>query len=162
MQRPRARSGQVPTSSKAISAPKAGNNSHVAPTAPSATLSPMPTPAEAGTAARAKLPSPRRRKFDRLLFVITWISGVLAAAAAVLFGVWAPLSYKATAAGNRDNNMVQSSLVAALETANGVANSALSAVRSQVTALEDTQSRLNAMGQLALLSYCQPLTVRLT
>lgn len=101
----------------------------------------------------------KKRKPNLFLFTVTWICGVLAAAASVVFGVWAPLSYKATADGNRENSEIQSSLVAAVTAANGIANAALSTASAQMNVLEDTQSRIDAMGKLELLRFCQPLTV---
>lgn len=79
---------------------------------------------------------------------------VLTVVATVVFGIWAPLSYRATADGNRDNNVVQSLMMQQVMTANDIASSALRAASAQSTDLASMQSRLGAMGQLALLDFC--------
>lgn len=103
--------------------------------------------------------SPHRRRNKAFLLATTWIAGVLSAAASILFGVWAPLSYKAAANGNRDNNTIQSSMLSSLSVANSVAQVALSSADAQASLLQDMQSRLEAMGQLALIQYCASQTV---
>jgi hypothetical protein len=40
-------------------------------------------------------------------FILDWVLKVLAVASAILFGIWAPIPYKATANGNADNNSAQ-------------------------------------------------------
>ena len=92
-------------------------------------------------------------------FTLNWICIVLTVAATIVFGIWAPLSYRATADGNRENNEVQSSMMQQVITANVIATSALSAASAQSTALVSVQSRLGAMGQLALVEYCAGQTV---
>jgi hypothetical protein len=47
-------------------------------------------------------------KENPILFTVNWICVVLGVAAAIVFGIWAPLSYEATASGNRDSSTVQS------------------------------------------------------
>jgi hypothetical protein len=98
-------------------------------------------------------------KNNPILFTINWICVVLGVAAAIVFGIWAPLSYKVTASGNRDSSAVQSSMIGALSAANDVASSALSAARAQMFVLDEVQSRLGAMGQLALVAFCVTETV---
>jgi hypothetical protein len=98
-------------------------------------------------------------KDNPILFTINWIYIVLSIAAAIVFGIWAPLSYEATASGNRDSNAVQGSMISALSAANDVASKALSAARAQGAALDEVQSRLGAMGQLALVGFCITETV---
>ena len=103
----------------------------------------------------------RRRRDSGLIFATTWIAGVLAAAASILFGIWAPLAYKAAADGNRDNNAVQSTMLSSVSVANSIAHAALSTASAQASLLQDTQSQLKAMGQLALIQYCATHTVNL-
>ena len=98
-------------------------------------------------------------KDSGFLFAVTWITGVLAAAAALVFGIWAPLSYKATADGNRDNNAAQSavmscmsSMIGSISSANSIASAALSSASAQ-------NRQLSAMGQLALIDFCASRTV---
>ena len=99
-------------------------------------------------------------KDSGFVFAVTWITGVLAVAAAIVFGIWAPLSYKATADGNRDNNAAQSSLmdsmssmIRSISSANSIASAALSSAGAQ-------NRQLGAMGQLALIDFCETRTVR--
>jgi hypothetical protein len=98
-------------------------------------------------------------KDNPILFTLNWICVVLGVAAAIVFGIWAPLSYEATASGNRDSSAVQSSMISSLSAANDLASSALSAASAQGTALDEVQSRLGAMGQLALFGFCVTETV---
>ena len=98
-------------------------------------------------------------KDNPVLFTVNWICVVLGVAAAIVFGIWAPLSYEAAASGNRDSSAVQSSMISALSAANDLASSALSAASAQGTVLDEVQSRLGAMGQLALVGFCITETV---
>ena len=104
-------------------------------------------------------PSSTLGRDNAFVFTTTWVAGVLAAAASIVFGIWAPLSYKATADGNRDNNAVQSTMMASLSVANSIAAAALSTASAQSQLLGDTQSQLGAMGQLMLVNFCASNTV---
>ena len=77
----------------------------------------------------------RRFRDSRLIFLVTWVSGILAAAASIPFGIWAPLSYKVAADGNRDNNVVQPSMVASIAAVNSLAIEALSTAKAQISLL---------------------------
>ena len=127
-------------------------------------MSPPPSPRESaqisvsGTSTPSR-PTSRYRRDNGYLFATTWITGVLAAAASILFGVWAPLSYKAAADGNRDNNAMLSSMLSSVSVANSIADAALSTASAQASLLEHAQSRLGAMGQLALYQFCATQTV---
>lgn len=112
---------------------------------------------------------PARDK-DLINFIIQWTCGILAAAAAIVFGIWAPLSYKATASGNRSNDAAQSSMVDALSTFRDMASSAnniamtatrivMSAATAQSSALTEMQHRMALMGQLAVFDFCNTQTV---
>jgi hypothetical protein len=113
---------------------------------------------EAVNAASSKR-SRKDLKDNPILFTVNWICVVLGVAAAIVFGIWAPLSYEATASGNREGSAVQSSMISALSAANDLASSALSVASAQGTALDEMQSRLGAMGQLALVGFCITETV---
>lgn len=114
---------------------------------------------KAGKAAASLKGSRTGVKDSPILFTINWICVVLGVTAAIVFGIWAPLSYEATANGNRDSNVVQSSMISALSVANDVASSALSAAKAQSAALGEVQNQLGAMGQLALVDFCVTETV---
>ena len=73
-----------------------------------------------------------------ITFVIKWVGGILTLAASIVFGIWAPLSYKATITGNNSNDEVQSSLMSVMSnvgdmasTANSVASIALRTASAQ-------------------------------
>lgn len=122
-------------------------------TTPAAPAAPGPGPAPTGTIARTS-------KNDNVIsFSLNWICVVLTVVATIVFGIWAPLSYRATADGNRDNNLVQSSMMQQVMTANDIASSALRAASAQSTNLASMQSRLGAMGQLAMVDFCLTQTV---
>jgi len=97
---------------------------------------------------------------DTLLFWVDWGIKVLGVAAAVIFGIWAPLSYQA--ANNGD--AATSSMISAAFAANSQASSALSiqstAAAQQSVALDALNSRIGAIGQLWLLDFCLGNTVR--
>lgn len=127
-------------------------------------MSPTPSPRQpaqisASITSTPPRPASRYRRENVYIFATTWITGVLAAAASVLFGVWAPLSYKAAADGNRDNNAMLSSLLSSVSVANSIAQAALSTASAQASLLEDAQSWSGAMGQLALYQFCATRTV---
>ncbi|MCJ1308365.1 hypothetical protein MMC25_002018 [Agyrium rufum] len=82
-----------------------------------------------------------------LSFGLKWACAVLTVAASLVFGIWAPLSYQATIDSNKGNAAVRTS---ALE----VASAAYAAVTVQATAIADVQTRMKAIGQLALLDFC--------
>ncbi|KAI9732208.1 MAG: hypothetical protein M1834_004305 [Cirrosporium novae-zelandiae] len=84
-------------------------------------------------------------------FILNFILAVLGVAAAVVFGIWAPLSYKATADGNRGNDEAQQALLDAVASVNDVASSAASVQSSR---LNDLQGRLQAIGELAMVDFC--------
>src|SRR6187549_3486716 len=47
-------------------------------------------------------------------FFLDWALKVLGVASAILFGIWAPISYQATKSGNSDNDASQSELSSSL------------------------------------------------
>lgn len=120
---------------------------------------------------------------------LDWAIKILGLAAAVLFGIWVPISYKATADGNSSSDAAQTSLMDAQASLNDVATSAMSIAASasfdastaqdsmiaiamySVTiaaspssqtsmALDALTSLMVAIGQLNLYAYCDQNTVR--
>ena len=108
--------------------------------------------------------SPTPKWVDTLIFCLDWGIKVLGVAAAVVFGIWAPLSYQATNNANTSDDAAQSSMISAAYAANSQASSALriqsSAAVQQSIALDAMNSRIGAIGQLWLLSFCLDNTVR--
>ncbi len=105
------------------------------------------------------MPKPKLSHDKELInFVIQWTCGILAAAAAIVFGIWAPLSYEATASGNHSNDAAQSSMVDALSSVGDVGMTAASiakgAATAQSSALLEMQNRIALMGQLAVIDFC--------
>jgi hypothetical protein len=76
---------------------------------------------------------------------LEWTVKVLGFAAAIIFGAWAPLSYKATLDGNSGNDAAQSQVSAA--------------ARQQSLALATMNSKVGAIGQLWLYDFCIAQTV---
>ena len=103
---------------------------------------------------------------DALLFWFDWGIKVLSVAAAVVFGIWAPLSYQAANNASASGDAAQSSIIGAAFAANSQASSALciqsSAAAKQSVALDAMNSRIGAIGQLWLLDFCLGNTVRET
>lgn len=127
-------------------------------------MSPPPSPRQsvqisASSTSTPSRPTSRYNRDNVYIFATTWITGVLAAAASILFGVWAPLSYKAAADGNRDNDAMLSSMLSSVSVANSIAYAALNSAGAQARLLEHAESRLGAMGQLALYQFCATQTV---
>lgn len=102
-------------------------------------------------------------KQTRLEFALDWTVKILALIVAIFFGVWAPLSYKAAADGNNSNDASQSSLMAQVNQLSSAQTSAAyvqsRAAQTQSVMLASIESRIGAMGQLALLDFCISRTV---
>ncbi|KAJ9662406.1 hypothetical protein H2201_006115 [Coniosporium apollinis] len=112
------------------------------------------------------------QKNKKIEFAIEWAIKVLGLTAAILFGIWAPLSYKAAAEGKDSNDAGQRSVMLAMSTANAQAASAMdfqwsalsvqqsaaaaqsTVLEAQASVLDDIQRRLVAMGQLSLVEFC--------
>lgn len=75
-----------------------------------------------------------------------------------MFGIWAPLSYEATASANSSNDVAQSSMIDALSSVADMARTATRIARSAATgqssALSKMQDRLAAIGELAVIDFC--------
>src|SRR5262249_45290353 len=104
-------------------------------------------------------PSPPQ--FDGPFFTILyWLCIVLAAAASVVFGIWAPLSYNAAVDANRDSNAAQSAANDLASSAYLIASSANVIAADQSRAIEALQTNMVALGQLWLVDFCVQRTVR--
>jgi hypothetical protein len=117
---------------------------------------------------KPELEEKESRLSNGLKFFLSWGIGVFGVAAAIVFGIWAPISYKATIQGNRNSDSAQSSMISAFSQANAYATalndvqySAAAQASSMLevqSAMDDTLSamnrRLKAMGQLSLIELC--------
>lgn len=105
----------------------------------------------------------------RFEFVLDWSLKILGFIGVVAFGIWAPLSYKATLQQNHGNDAIQSFIlqsqtVAAYAKTHGNSGSSptsavqdtsiLSAFRAQITYMSAMQSYQAQMGELQLLDFC--------
>jgi hypothetical protein len=96
---------------------------------------------------------PSGRVTTKIEFVLDWTIKIFGISAAVVFGVWAPLSYKATTDGNK------SGLAAATAQAQSAYDMQSSAMVAQSMVLDVLQSRFKAIGQLQLFEFCNSATV---
>lgn len=85
-----------------------------------------------------------------------WSLKVIGLAAAIVFGIWAPLSYNVTLEGNRGNDAASSSMLTAAVVAYSGAEAAAATQRAM---LDDLNSRIGAIGQLWLVDFCVGQTV---
>ncbi|OAL52735.1 hypothetical protein IQ07DRAFT_585852 [Pyrenochaeta sp. DS3sAY3a] len=73
-------------------------------------------------------------------FALDWLLKVLAVASAILFGIWAPISYRLQDLGNKSNDEAQDKLVAKLE--------------SMGKEIEGMKAQLNGLAILRALDFC--------
>lgn len=85
-----------------------------------------------------------------------WALNVAVLAAAIVFGIWAPLSYNITLNGNSSNDASSSLMLNAVLAARSQVSAAAS---TQSAILEDMRSRIGAVGQLWLVDFCATQTV---
>jgi hypothetical protein len=97
--------------------------------------------------------TPPDDQYASLQKFLEWTLKVLGFAAACIFGIWAPLSYKAAVDGNSGNNAVQ-------QQASAAASQQSIAASQQSVALYAMNSRIGAIGQLWLYDFCLTQTVR--
>ncbi|KAH6613833.1 hypothetical protein C7974DRAFT_417585 [Boeremia exigua] len=90
---------------------------------------------------------------------LDWAIKILSVAAAVTFGIWAPISYKITADGNSGNDKAQASLMSEISSMRAEAETAASAQRSAVTALAKLRDQLDNIGLLRAWEFCDGQTV---
>ncbi|KAF1933883.1 uncharacterized protein M421DRAFT_414934 [Didymella exigua CBS 183.55] len=91
-------------------------------------------------------------------FYLDWAIKILGVAAAVTFGIWAPISYKITADGNNGNDKAQASLMSAISSMSDEAATAATAQKSAVTVLEKVQDQLENLGLLRAWEFCDGRT----
>jgi hypothetical protein len=96
---------------------------------------------------------------EGLKFFLTWGMGVIGVAAAIVFGIWAPLSYKVTVEANQNGDNGQNSMMRAMSDAQAQATSVLNVQASMLAAQTSANSRLEALGQIFLLDFCWSRTV---
>lgn len=96
---------------------------------------------------------------ERNDFYLDWVIKILGVAAAVTFGIWAPISYKITADGNAGNDEAQASLMSEIGSLRAEAATAASAQRSAVTALAQLQDQFNNIGLLRAWEFCDGQTL---
>ncbi|KLJ06047.1 hypothetical protein EMPG_10527 [Blastomyces silverae] len=109
--------------------------------------------------------SPFGHPTSGLIFILRWGCAILTVAATILFGIWAPLSYQETRNANKDHDEMQRALIKSAKSANDIATSALGAAflqlqiaTAQASVIENLQTQLAAMGQVALLQFCNAQT----
>jgi hypothetical protein len=91
---------------------------------------------------------------ERNDFILDWALKILGVATAILFGIWAPISYKITADGNAGNDEAQASLMSAISSMRDEAKTAAFAQRSAATALSKVQNQLANIGLLRAYEIC--------
>ncbi|PSN68555.1 hypothetical protein BS50DRAFT_674943 [Corynespora cassiicola Philippines] len=104
------------------------------------------------TAEPAKLPQPQLNLAyhpsllsPRTEFLLDWSLKILGVLAAVLFGIWAPISYNATAEGNDKNDAAQTELVEKLD---AMSSQASLAANAQSAVLEEQASLASEMASV--------------
>lgn len=87
-------------------------------------------------------------------FLLDWSLKIIGLAAAIVFGIWAPISYSLTAQGNRQNDASQADLQSQLEDVSEQASSASSLQAVATSILSNIQEALNAQGLLSIWEFC--------
>lgn len=87
-------------------------------------------------------------------FLLDWALKILGVASAILFGIWAPISYKITADGNAGNDAAQASLMSEMSSMRDEAATAASAQRDAVSALANVQNQLDNVGLIWAWDFC--------
>jgi hypothetical protein len=98
----------------------------------------------------------------RTEFILDWVLKVLAVASAILFGIWAPISYKATANGNADNNAAQEVLSRQMSYMSAQASVAVDKHGSAITALAEIQTQLADLRLLRAFEFCRGMAEQIT
>jgi len=118
---------------------------------PTSQLQPQQPPPPPPKAHSTKSPP---RLSPRVEFWLEWILKSLGVAAAIVFGIWAPISYQATVDGNAGNNASQESIASRLSALHAQATSAASFQRSAASAIAELNSKVDGIGLLWAYSYC--------
>ncbi|KZM19727.1 hypothetical protein ST47_g9255 [Ascochyta rabiei] len=115
-------------------------------------ISQPPSPTDFTAAAKPHLLSQRHD------FLVDWTLKILGVASAILFGIWAPISYKITADSNAGNDASQASLMSEISSMRNEAATAASAQRSIVSALAKVQNQLDNAGLIKAFEFCSDRT----
>ncbi|KAF2110460.1 hypothetical protein BDV96DRAFT_584030 [Lophiotrema nucula] len=91
-------------------------------------------------------------------FILDWSLKVLGVAAAILFGIWAPISYKVTADGNSDNGASQKELISSIDALSLQAWSAAALQTEAASSLDELKSRMDDIGSLRVWEFCESRT----
>lgn len=120
------------------------------------TVKRKPVPASADAPGRNTPNRDRDQLGKRVEKLCQWALNVAVLAAAIVFGIWAPLSYNVTLNGNSGSDASSSSMLSAVLAASSQASAA---ARTQSAILDDMSSRIGAVGQLWLVDFCAAKTV---
>lgn len=99
-------------------------------------------------------------------FFLDWTLKILGVACAILFGIWAPISFKLTSDGNKENDASQKAVFSQLgdirlqaATAAQVQHAAASAIASvqfaAVSAMAGVEQQLGRIGRLRAMEFCE-------
>ena len=86
--------------------------------------------------------------------VFEWLLKILGVAAAITFGVYAPLSYNLTAAGNQDNDATQQNITQLLNRINEQVSAATELHSAAAVVLADLEDQLASVGVLRAWEFC--------
>ncbi|ORY10668.1 hypothetical protein BCR34DRAFT_345467 [Clohesyomyces aquaticus] len=108
---------------------------------------------------RPPTPTPPPSESDSVLtpkteFMLDWAFKILGVASAILFGVWAPISYQATKSGNADNDEAQKELSRRMAALNSQGQAASMLQASAATALASLQRNVGSFGLLRVWEFC--------
>ncbi|KAH7119888.1 hypothetical protein B0J11DRAFT_570299 [Dendryphion nanum] len=86
--------------------------------------------------------------------ILDWSLKVLGVAAAVLFGIWAPISYKAANDGNKANDETQQEMISKLEAMGKQAAQGSTHDQDIAAAIRGVGSRMDQLATLRLWEFC--------
>ncbi|RDW56566.1 hypothetical protein BP6252_14094 [Coleophoma cylindrospora] len=92
---------------------------------------------------------------ERIREFCNWAFNIAVLAAAIVFGIWAPLSYNVTLVGNNGNDESSKSMLSAMQAASAQASVVASKQSTMLNAMDD---RIGAIGQLRLVEFCATQT----
>ncbi|KAF2192134.1 hypothetical protein K469DRAFT_306179 [Zopfia rhizophila CBS 207.26] len=81
------------------------------------------------------------RPISPIEFLLDWTLKILGVVSAILFGIWAPVSYRATTNGNLSNDEAQDQVIARLEYI--------------AQEMQDLKKRMNSFGGLRAWEFCE-------
>lgn len=91
-------------------------------------------------------------------FLLDWALKILGVASAILFGIWAPISYKITADGNAGNDAGQASLMSEISSMKEEAAAAATAQASAALVISKVQAQLDNVGLIWAWNFCEGRT----